>query len=117
MADVTLAELIRPAGRKAGAETDLPVYSVTKHFGFVPSLEYFKKQVFSRDVESYKVVEVGNFAYATIHLDEGSIGIAPQRALISPMYTVFSIDESRVDPRYLIRFLKSPRALAHYPRL
>jgi type I restriction enzyme, S subunit len=109
--------LIRPAGRKAGAETDLPVYSVTKHAGFVPSLEYFKKQVFSRDVESYKLVEPGDFAYATIHLDEGSIGIAPARVLISPMYTVFRVDEERVDPSYLIRFLKGPRALAHYPQL
>ncbi|MBN9202041.1 MAG: restriction endonuclease subunit S [Microbacterium sp. SCN 70-18] len=95
----------------------MPVYSVTKHSGFVPSLEYFKKQVFSRDVEGYKVVEPGDFAYATIHLDEGSIGIAPQRALISPMYTVFRADEALVDPEYLIRYLKSPRALAQYSRL
>jgi type I restriction enzyme S subunit len=114
---VPLAELVRPAGKKAGADTDLPVYSVTKHAGFVPSLEYFKKQVFSRDVASYKVVERGEFAYATIHLDEGSIGIAPERALISPMYTVFKTDDSRVDPKYLIRFLKSPRALTHYTHL
>lgn len=117
MTIVPLAELARRAGKKAGAETDLPVYSVTKHAGFVPSLEYFKKQVFSRDVAGYKVVEPGDFAYATIHLDEGSIGIAPGRGLISPMYTVFKADESRVDPQYLIRFLKSPRALAHYPQL
>lgn len=117
MGDVQLASLIHPAGRKAGSETSLPVYSVTKHAGFVPSLEYFKKQVFSRDVKGYKLVEPGQFAYATIHLDEGSIGIAPERALISPMYTVFRIDENRVDADYLIRFLKSPRALAQYPQL
>lgn len=117
MPDVAFAELARPAGQRAGIDTDLPVYSVTKHAGFVPSLEYFKKQVFSRDVQGYKVVELGDFAYATIHLDEGSIGIAPERALISPMYTVFRIDDSRVDSSYLIRFLKSPKALAHYPQL
>lgn len=117
MKAIPLAELVRPAGRKAGAESDLPVYSVTKHAGFVPSLEYFRKQVFSRDVAGYKLVEPGDFAYATIHLDEGSIGIAPERGLISPMYTVFAADDSRVDPEYLIRFLKSPRALAHYPQL
>lgn len=117
MRTVALGEVVRPAGRKAGAETDLPVFSVTKHAGFVPSLEYFKKQVFSRDVEGYKLVHPGNFAYATIHLDEGSIGVAPQRCLISPMYTVFAADESQVDAGYLIRFLKSPRALAYYPQL
>lgn len=117
MKSIPLSELVSSAGKRAGAETDLPVYSVTKHAGFVPSLEYFKKQVFSRDVEGYKLVEPGDFAYATIHLDEGSIGIAPGRGLISPMYTVFEADQSLVDPSYLIRFLKSPRALAHYPQL
>ncbi len=117
MRNVPLTELIRPAGKKAREETDLPVYSVTKHAGFIPSLEYFKKQVFSRDVKDYKLVERGDFAYATIHLDEGSIGIAPERALISPMYTVFRTDNSMVEPDYLIRYLKSPRALAHYPQL
>lgn len=114
---VPLRELVRPAGRRAGSNTDLPVYSVTKHAGFVPSLEYFKKQVFSRDVEGYKLVEPGEFAYATIHLDEGSVGIAPERALISPMYTVFAADSAHINANYLIRYLKSPRALAHYPQL
>jgi len=112
-----LSSLITSAGGRAGTETDLPIYSVTKHSGFVPSLEYFKKQVFSRNVSGYKLVKPGDFAYATIHLDEGSIGIAPERGLVSPMYTVFRPDEQRVDPNFLIRFLKSPRALAHYPQL
>lgn len=111
-----LGELISPVQGRAG-ERQLPVYSVTKHKGFVPSSEYFKKQVFSSDVSTYKVVHKGQFAYATIHLDEGSIGVAPTTCVISPMYTVFSVDEARVAPDYLIRFLKSPRALASYPRL
>lgn len=114
MKTVPLGEVVRAAGKRAGKESTLPVYSVTKHSGFVPSLEYFKKQVFSRDVEGYKLVEPGDFAYATIHLDEGSIGVAPERGLISPMYTVFQADRSHVDTSYLIRYLKSPRALAMY---
>ncbi|WP_417374392.1 restriction endonuclease subunit S [Glutamicibacter protophormiae] len=117
MRTVPLGDLVASAGKRAGAETGLPVYSVTKHLGFVPSLEYFKKQIFSRDVGNYRLVEPGDFAYATIHLDEGSVGIAPARGLISPMYTVFRADISLVDPAYLIRFLKSPQALSYYPRL
>jgi type I restriction enzyme S subunit len=111
-----LRELIRPAGTKAGADTSHPVYSVTKHDGFVPSSEYFKKQIFSRDLADYKRVTKGDFAYATIHLDEGSIGIAPADGLISPMYTVFRPMAELVDPTYLLRYLKSPVALAQYPR-
>jgi len=114
---VCLADLVSGAGSRAGASPDLPVYSVTKHAGFVPSLEYFKKQVFSRDVQGYKVVQPGDFAYATIHLDEGSIGIAPEAGLISPMYTVFRANASMVDSGYLLRYLKSPRALAEYTNL
>lgn len=111
---VRLGELISSSGRRAGDNELAPVYSVTKHSGFIPSLEYFKKQVYSRDLSSYRLVNQGEFAYATIHLDEGSIGIAPKKALISPMYTVFSVDKSRVDPGYLIRFMKSPQALIQY---
>lgn len=111
---VALGELISPSGRRAGPSTEAPVYSVTKHSGFVPSLEYFKKQIFSRDISDYKIVEKGEFAYATIHLDEGSIGIAPERALISPMYTIFRVDTARVIPKYLLGYLKSDRALTSY---
>lgn len=111
---VKLGALIEPAGKRNSGQSELPVYSVTKHDGFVPSLEYFNKQVFSRDTRRYKVVERGDFAYATIHLDEGSIGIAPASGLISPMYTVFRVKEELLNPQFAIRFLKSPRALAEY---
>lgn len=114
---MTLGDVATPTSRKAGAESDLPVYAVTKHRGFVPSAEYFSKQVFSRDTSGYKLVCRGEFAYATIHLDEGSIGIAPEDSLVSPMYTSFAVDESIVDPAYLFLYLKSPRAMAVYPQL
>lgn len=111
---VPLGDVITAAGPRSKGDLDLPVYSVTKHSGFVPSLEYFKKQVFSRETAGYRIVEPGEFSYATIHLDEGSIGVAPERALISPMYTVFKADPRYVFTPYLLRFLKSPRALASY---
>lgn len=114
---VPLGQLIRSSGRRAGRDTNLTVYSVTKHRGFVPSLDYFSKQVFGRELGTYKVVETGEFAFATIHLDEGSIGRAPQTGLVSPMYTVFAVDEEQVDPEYLLRFLKSPLAMGQYSLL
>ena len=115
--NVRLGDLIRPSGRRAREDVGLPVYSVTKHRGFVPSREYFKKQVFAKDLSDYKVVASGDFAYATIHLDEGSIGVAPEDALVSPMYTVFAADRTVVDTGYLIRFLKSPIAVSSYSQL
>jgi type I restriction enzyme S subunit len=114
--EVKIGELIA-AAPKWEHSPDLPVYSVTKHRGFVPSLEYFNKQVFSKDLSNYKVMKPGTFAYATIHLDEGSIGVAPVDCLISPMYTAFQVDASRVDPDYFIRFLKSPGTVRRYATL
>jgi type I restriction enzyme, S subunit len=114
---IRLGEFAKEVSRRAASDVDLPVYSVTKHHGFVPSLEYFKKQVFSRDTKGYKIVEAGELAYATIHLDEGSIGVCPELSLISPMYTVFSVDRAKVSAIYLERFLKSPRAISIYSGL
>jgi type I restriction enzyme S subunit len=90
------------------------VYSVTKYDGFVRSLDYFKKQVFSRDLSSYKIVRKGEFAYSTIHLDEGALGLlGDEEALISPMYTTFEVDES-VDKIYLSYLLRSPELVSQY---
>ena len=95
-------------------ESKADVYSVTKYDGFVRSLDYFKKQVFSRDLSTYKVVRKGEFAYSTIHIDEGAIAfLDEEEALISPMYTVFKVDES-IDPLYLIQLLTSDVLISKY---
>jgi type I restriction enzyme S subunit len=113
---VRIGDIARSISVRATSECSLPVYSVTKHDGMVPSSEYFNKQVYSRDIEGYKVVSRGQFAYATIHLDEGSIGVleTADECVISPMYTVFEVDESLVHAPYLLRLLKSPWALKEY---
>lgn len=113
---VPLGDLVRPASGRAGKGTTLPVYSITKHRGFVLSEEYFHKQIFSRDLSDYKRLNTGQFAYATIHLDEGSVGIAPEPCVISPMYTVFDPDSRKVHPQFLLYFMKSSAALSQYPR-
>ena len=110
---VKLGDVCRPVSNR-GDKDDLEVYSVTKHNGFVLSSEYFKKQVFSKNTKNYKICERDDFAYATIHLDEGSIGFSPERCLISPMYTVFRPDYTKVDKTYLLYLLKSERSIAQY---
>lgn len=92
------------------------VLSCTKHRGFVPSLEYFGKQVFSKETSSYKLVRRGQYAYATIHLDEGSIDCLTIRdeGIISPMYTVFDVDDAQVDRDFLLELLQTPAMLNRY---
>jgi type I restriction enzyme S subunit len=87
---------------------DLPVLSCTKYDGLVDSLTYFGRQIFSEDTSTYRVVKRGQFAYATNHIEEGSIGYQNlhDRALISPMYTVFETNE-KIDDGFLYKLLKT----------
>lgn len=92
------------------------VLSCTKYDGLVPSLEYFGKQIFSNDLSSYKIVPKNHFAYATNHIEEGSIGYQAQydNGLISPMYTVFKTDEDIIDDTFLYTLLKSHHLIYLY---
>jgi type I restriction enzyme S subunit len=105
---VAIGELAKEVSQKNGEDLALPVLSCTKHEGLVDSLTYFKKRVFSEDTSTYKLVPRGCFAYATNHIDEGSIGYQNlyDRALISPMYTVFSVGE-QVEHGFLFKLLKT----------
>lgn len=94
-----------------GSDSGLPVLSCTKYDGLVDSLTYFDKQVFSHDTSKYKVVKHGQFAYATNHIEEGSIGyqnLAPA-GLVSPIYTVFQADPKKIDDGYLYKLLKTEK--------
>lgn len=87
---------------------EFTVLSCTKYSGLVPSLEYFGRKVFSNDVSKYKIVPRNSFAYATNHIEEGSIGYQNkyENALISPMYTVFKTN-SEINNDYLHFLLKT----------
>jgi type I restriction enzyme S subunit len=93
---------------------ELPVLSCTKHRGLLDSLSYFGKRIFSKDLSTYKVVKRGHFAYATNHIEEGSIGYQNlhDTALISPMYTVFETTGDVCDG-FLYKLLKTE----HYRHL
>lgn len=80
------------------------VLSCTKYDGLVPSLQYFGRQVFSKDITQYKIVPQYCFAYATNHIEEGSIGYQSiyKKSLISPMYTVFKTDSNMIDDIFLV---------------
>jgi type I restriction enzyme, S subunit len=116
--EVTLGDIASEANDRHGDGRERHVYSMTKHRGFVPSSEYFDRQVFSRDLSNYKVVRSGQFAYATIHLDEGAIDLFEfDDGLISPMYTVFEVNTTKIDAQFLKLLLKSESYLLRYGQL
>jgi len=87
----------------------LDVLSCSKHDGFVRSLEYFKKQVFSADLTGYKKISRGDFGFPSNHVEEGSIGLQnlTEIGVVSPIYTVFRFDPSKVLGEYAFAVLKT----------
>lgn len=98
-------------------DEDLIVLSCTKHRGLIPSLEYFGRKIYSDNLKTYKIVEKNVFAYATNHIEEGSIGYQSKydKALISPMYTVFKTDDD-INDEFLFRVLKSNTYIQEYQK-
>ena len=103
-----IRDFAKEVSMKNTGEKTLPVLSCTKHDGLVDSLEYFKRQVFSEDTSTYKIVSRGQFAYATNHIEEGSIGFQDfyDEALVSPMYTVFKTSQI-VNDHFFYKLLKT----------
>ncbi|UOA17221.1 restriction endonuclease subunit S [Sulfitobacter dubius] len=87
----------------------LDVLSCSKHDGFVRSLEYFKKQVFSADLTGYKKISRGDFGFPSNHVEEGSIGLQnlTETGVVSPIYTVFRFNPEQVLGEYAFAVLKT----------
>jgi type I restriction enzyme S subunit len=103
----TIGEIASPSSEKNSAAMILPVLTCSKHLGFVDSLGFFKNQVFSKDLSTYKVIRRGQIGYPANHVEEGSIGLQDlyDVALVSPIYIVFSVN-SEINSFFLHRVLK-----------
>ena len=102
-----IAEIATSTPDKNAGGATLPVLTCSKHLGFVDSLGYFKNQVFSKDLSTYKIIRRGQIGYPANHIEEGSIGLQDlyDVAVVSPIYVVFSVVES-VNSFFLHRVLK-----------
>lgn len=112
---IHIYEIANEVSLKNREDKQLTVLSCTKYAGLVPSLEYFGRRVFGNDTSTYKVVPKAHFAYATNHIEEGSIGYQDmfEEALISPMYTVFKTSDE-VNDDFLYKLLKSHQYIHQY---
>jgi len=90
-------------------QSEETVLSCSKYDGFVNSLDYFGKQVFSSDTSNYKVIKKDQFGYPSNHVEEGSIGLLEHcdKGIVSPIYVVFEVIEEDVLPLYLFKLLKT----------
>jgi len=90
-------------------QSEETVLSCSKYDGFVNSLDYFGKQIFSSDTSNYKVIKKDQFGYPSNHVEEGSIGLLEHcdKGIVSPIYVVFEVMEEEVLPLYLFKLLKT----------
>lgn len=105
---IRIGDIAAERSERNDSRDTIPVMSCTKYDGLVDSLSYFGKRVFSENTDNYKVVRRRDFAYATNHIEEGSIGLLThaEAGLVSPMYTVFRTSGD-VKPEFLFRLLKT----------
>lgn len=113
--EIHIREVSEETSIRNREDKQLIVLSCTKYDGLVPSLEYFGRKIFADDISTYKVVPKNHFAYATNHIEEGSIGYQKEydEALISPMYTVFKTDDS-INDFFFFKLLKSHHLIFQY---
>lgn len=113
--EIYIRDLAKEVSIRNKSDKQLTVLSCTKYDGLVPSLEYFGRKIFADDVSTYKIVPKNHFAYATNHIEEGSIGYQEilDEALISPMYTVFKTDKT-VNDNFFYKLLKSHPLVYQY---
>lgn len=114
---VMIKEIAQEISLKNKNDEDYTVFSCTKYNGLVPSLEYFGKKIYSDNLTTYKIIKKNQFAYATNHIEEGSIGILTNAkvGLISPMYTIFEFDLG-INLNYIYALLKTDFYINEYKR-
>ena len=99
-------------------DTEPTVLSLSKYEGFVRADDYFDKRIASANLDGYKTVPVGGWAFSTIHIDEGSIALNSLEAgVISPMYTTIRwIGDGIALPSFIAHVVRQPFMLDEYKR-
>ena len=112
---IKLGQAISRAKVSRCGDNDYPVLSITMKDGIVMQSDKFKKRIASKDISEYKVIPAGMLVQGT-HMDEGNFGIQDivPYGIVSPAYTVWTVDESVVFPKYIEMVLRSPRCIDYY---
>ena len=89
--------------KERAKNVDYPVLSCSKIHGIVIQSEKFKNVVASKNKSNYKVVGANMFVYDPMLLWDGSIGLNRYAfsGIVSPAYTIFSVDQSKINIDYL----------------
>ena len=92
------------------------MFSVTNNRGFVPQSEQFEdREMVGEDIQAYKVIEKGDFAYNPARINVGSIAKyeGNEKCMISSLYVCFKVIDS-IDRNWFMHLLKTPKMNFYY---
>lgn len=114
-----LGQLIEEVREKNKSNFQHPVFTVSNLYGLVLSDEFFDKRVYSKKLNTYKLVRSDYFAYNPYRINVGSLALFDQEVgLVSPAYVVFTVSKPEyLYPPFLYRLIKSPRYLDEIRRI
>lgn len=117
---VRLGDYLEEKKIKNSENKKLPVYSVSNIYGFILSDTFFDKRVYSKNLNTYKLVKKDDFAYNPYRINVGSIGLFNNNeiGLVSSAYVVFMISKrDSLSEEFLFLLLKSDRFINEIKRI
>jgi len=116
---VRLGEEIEEMKEKNKINAKYPVFTVSNIYGLTLSDNFFDKRVYSKKLDTYKIIHTNFFVYNPYRINVGSIGLFNgEIGLVSPAYVVFKIKNfDRLNPKFLYNLIKSPFYLSEIKRI
>src|SRR5574344_1448555 len=112
----TLGDITYNFSHRNKEHTQHPMFSVTNNRGFVPQSEQFEdREMVGEDIQAYKVIEKGDFAYNPARINVGSIAKyeGEEKCMISSLYVCFRVADN-IDREWFMQLLKTPKMNFHY---
>lgn len=100
-----MEEIDERAGSRSG---DLPLLSVSIHFGVQLRDEGTTNQSASSDLAHYKVARKGDVVLNRMRAFQGGLGVAPVDGLVSPDYSVLRVDPLQLSSSWAEYSMRSP---------
>ena len=109
---VKLSDICDRITTKNSESTCSLVLTVAAQYGLVSQLDFFNKSVASENLESYYLLEKGDFAYNKSYSSDYSWGAVKRldlypQGVLSPLYICFRPNPSRIDSDYLALYFES----------
>lgn len=108
--NVHLKAVLKEISQKNKNRDNIDVLSVSNSLGFIKQSEQFEdREIASADTSNYKIVNKNEYAYNPARINVGSIARLQSCdcGIVSPMYTVFKTDISKISYEYFDLFLQS----------